>query len=421
MPPTALRERLASLNRSLLPSRAAGDRAAKMGLSGARPAAPPRPRPPRRAPDGFEAVPTPHGVAWCFADVIPFGRVPGSPPPLAHCYLDTETTGLAGGTGTQVFAAALCIPQEAGLEVRQLFLVEPAGEPAFLWLLQREVGRAPRLATYNGAAFDLPLVRTRWVLARLEGEFDHPQHLDLLHLTRALFKQRLDSCTLQTVEARLLGFERDDDLPGALVPEAYFGYLRHGRSPWLEAALRHNRQDVVSLFHLHARLLEQVGGRSPSMTAPDWLALGRLLWRQGRHADAWRALRQAAEPGGGGEAAATASLLLARELTRRRSFAAADALLRRVHALRPHDPQLTTARARLLEWRLHDLPEAARIVSATLAQLPPHDPLHADLAHRLARLELRLARRHGPSVDRCTALGPEPGPSVDRWPELRLS
>lgn len=402
MPASALRERLASL---------AGR------------AAPPRPRPERRAPDGFEAVETPHGVAWCFADVIPFGRVPGSPPPLAHCYFDTETTGLAGGTGTQVFAAALCIPQEAGLEVRQLFLVEPAGEAAFLWLLRRELGRAPRLATYNGASFDLPLVRTRWVLARLEGEFDHPQHLDLLHLTRALFKQRLDSCTLQTVEARLLGFERDNDLPGALVPEAYFGYLRHGRSPWLEPALRHNRQDVVSLFYLHARLLEQVGGRSPSMTAPDWLALGRLLWRQGRRADAWRALRRAAEPGAGA-AGATASLVLARELVRRRHFAAANALLLPVHALRPHDPQLTTARARLLEWRLGGLEEAARIVSATLAHLPPHDPLHADLAYRLARLERRLvtrtARRQRPSLDRCTAAGPEPRPPVDRWPGFQL-
>lgn len=396
MPPAALRERLAS-------------------LSGAGRPVPPRPRPQRSAPAGFEAVQTPHGVAWCLADVIPFGRVPGSPPPLAHCYFDTETTGLAGGTGTQVFAAALCLPQEAGLEVQQLFLVEPAGEAAFLWLLQRELGRAPRLATYNGAAFDLPLVRTRWVLARLQGEFVHPVHLDLLPLTRALFKQRLESCTLQTVEARLLGFERDDDLPGALVPEAYFAYLRHGRSPWLEAALRHNRQDVVTLFYLHARLLEQVGGRSPSMTAPDWLALGRLLWRQGRRADACRALRRAAECGDGA-ATASASMLLARELTRRRSFVAADGVLRRVHALRPHDPDLTTARARLLEWRLGDLQEAARIVSATLVHLPPHDPLQADLAHRLARLQRRISRRQRPSAGTCTAEDPEIGPSAGRWP-----
>ncbi|MBO0745257.1 MAG: hypothetical protein J2P43_09580, partial [Candidatus Dormibacteraeota bacterium] len=127
--------------------------------------------------------------------------------------------------------------------------------------------------------------------------------------------------------------------------------------------------------------------------------------------------------------ATTASLLLARELTRRRRFAAADALLRRVHDLYPHDPQLTTARARLLEWRLGDLEQAARIVSAALAQLPPHDPLQAALAHRVARLERRLARpptrrptrRRGPSVERCTAPGLQSGPSVERWPaELQL-
>ncbi|MGH7921076.1 MAG: ribonuclease H-like domain-containing protein [Candidatus Dormibacteraceae bacterium] len=373
MPPTALRERLAS-------------------LSGGGHTPPHRPRPERHAPPGFEAVPTPHGVAWCLYDMIPVGRLRSSPPPLAHCYFDTETTGLAGGTGTQVFAAATCVPQEAGLEVRQLFLAEPAGEAAFLWLLQRELGRAPRLATYNGASFDLPLVRTRWVLSRLDGEFAHPEHLDLLHLTRALFKQRLESCALHTVEERLLAFERDDDLPGALVPEAYFAYLRHGRSPWLEAALRHNRQDVVSLYYLHARLLEQVGGRSASMAAPDWLALGRHLWRQGRRADAWRALRRAAESGSGA-ATAGASLLLARELARHRRFAAAEQVLRRVHALRPYDPDLVSARARLLEWRLADLEEAARIVGASLVGLSPHDARRPDLVYRLARLQRRLGRR----------------------------
>ena len=112
------------------------------------------------------------------------------------------------------------------------------------------------------------------MLARLGGEFIHPEHLDLLHLTRALFRQRLESCTLHTVEERLLGFEREDDLPSALVPEAYFAYLRRGRSPLLEAALRHNRQDVISLYHLHARLLQHVGGRSPSMRAAGLARIG---------------------------------------------------------------------------------------------------------------------------------------------------
>ncbi|MBO0703355.1 MAG: hypothetical protein J2P38_10510, partial [Candidatus Dormibacteraeota bacterium] len=120
-----------------------------------------------------------------------------------------------------------------------------------------------------------------------------------------------------------------------------------------------------------------------------------------------------------------ASLLLARELSRRRHFQAADRVLQRVHALRPHDPELTTARARLLEWRLGDLEGAARIVSETLVRLPPHDPLQADLTHRLARLQRRLARgparrRPGPSVERCAGIRPAIEPSVDRWPGFRL-
>jgi tetratricopeptide (TPR) repeat protein len=336
-------------------------------------------------------VATPLGTAWGLFDVIPFGRVAGAPPAQPHAYFDSESTGLAGGTGTQIFAAAVCIPQDCGLRICQLFLAEPAGEPAFLWLLRREVGAASRLATYNGATFDLPLLRTRWILARLEGEFIHPEHLDLLQLTRALFRQRLDSCTLHTVEERLLGFERQDDLPSALVPQAYFAYLRQGPSPLLEAALRHNRQDVVSLYHLHARLLEHIGGRSSWMRAEDWLALGRHLDRKGRRADGWRALRRAADLGEGA-AAGEAALHLAGELVRRRRFRAADDLLRRAARGAPFQVALVTARARLLEWRLGNLEEARDLVTAALAHLPPHDSRRADLDHRLARLRRRLAR-----------------------------
>ena len=118
------------------------------------------------------------------------GRLEGRPPPVAHAYLDTETTGLSGGTGTYAFAAAVARPVQAGLEVVQLFLPEPAAEPAFLHALQEELQRTDALGTYNGATFDLPLLRTRWVMARLPGDFAHPQHVDLLKLARALLVTR---------------------------------------------------------------------------------------------------------------------------------------------------------------------------------------------------------------------------------------
>jgi len=371
---TALRERLASL--------------------GARPAAARRAPAERRLPRGFEAVWTEYGLAYRLADVLPFGRVVGRPPGVCHAYLDTETTGLSGGTGTHVFAAAICRPGPAGMEIVQLFLADPAGEAAFLHLLQEELDQSAAVATYNGSSFDLPLLRTRWVMARMPGDLRHPEHLDLLTLTRALLRQRLESCTLRVVEDRLLGFEREEDMPGAMVPGAYFAYLRQGWSPTLEAALEHNRQDVLSLYHLHARLLLRLAGEDPRMEAPDWLALGRHLLRAGRRADGWRALRRAAEIGEG-PASGLAALLLARTLARRRRPAAAEALLAGLQLRLPAEPALASARARLLEWGLRDLAAALGVVELALAALPAGSLHRPDLERRRSRLRLKLHRLDG--------------------------
>jgi uncharacterized protein len=347
----------------------------------------------RPLPKGFEPVVTPYGLAFRLAEIRPVGRVEGRLPAVVHAYLDTETTGLAGGTGTYAFCAAVARVTPAGLEVVQLFLPEPSGETAFLYCLQEELRVSPALGTYNGASFDLPLLRTRWIMARLPGELEHPAHVDLLHLARALLKQRLESCALRRVEEVLLGFEREEDLAGAMVPDAYFTYLRRGSSPFLEAALEHNRQDVVSLHYLHARLLLRLDGDDPWMEAGDWLALGRLLMRTGRRADGWRALRNAAEMAQGHPSAA-AALLLARRLVRHRRPRAAEAFLAEVHARQPADPAVAVARARVLEWQLRDPAGALDVVDAALRHpLPPG--LDLDLEHRRARLRRRVGPQSG--------------------------
>jgi uncharacterized protein len=372
VPPPALRERLASLGRAhVRPGRAAVERV---------------------VPPGFERVETAHGAAWRYADVLPVGRLPGPAPDVTHAYLDTETTGLSGGTGTHVFAAAVCRPCPAGLELTQLFLADPAGEPAFLWLVQEAMGQAGGLATYNGSRFDLPLLRTRWVMARMPGELRHPEHVDLLNLTRSLLRSRLERCTLRVVEERLLGFEREDDLGSPLVPEAYLAYLRHGWSPMLPRALDHNRQDVISLYHLHARLLLRLSGRDPRMDGPDWLALGRHLFRTGRRADGWRALRNAAELADGPDSA-RAGLLLARRLARRGRPVAAERLLGGLDGRLGGEPRLAVARARLLEWSLGDLAAAGTLVVEALAGLAADSPYRTDLEWRLQRLDAKLRRR----------------------------
>src|SRR5579872_797341 len=321
-----LRERLASLKtRAATISSPQRGQSPQAGTPFSVAAQRPEGRVPRLPPQGFEPVPTPSGTAWRRFEVQDAGHLPAGDR-RGFCYLDTETTGLAGGTGTLVFCATVARGGPAGLEVAQLFLDEPGAELPFLEALAAELAPARGLATYNGASFDLPILRTRWTLSRLPGELPEPSHTDLLHLVRGLFGARMPSRTLRDAENRLLGFEREDDLPGALAPEAYLAYLRRGWSPLLEPALAHNRQDAVSLYYLHQRLLDRLEQRESGLDGDELYELGRVLTRRGRRADGWRALRRSAALADGAGSAA-AAVLLARRLVRGRRAAAADRLL----------------------------------------------------------------------------------------------
>jgi len=353
------------------------------------PPPPARPHTEVAPPRGFEVVPTPFGDAWLREDVIPLPALDPHPGPVA--YLDTETTGLGGGAGTYVFAAAVALPIDCGLRLAQLFLPQPGLEAAFLHRLRDELAPAAGLASFNGGSFDLPVLRTRWVMARMPGELSLAEHVDLLTLVRALYRHRLENCTLRTVEERLLGYEREDPIASALVPDAYFAFLRRGSSENLEAVLEHNRLDVVSLVHLHSRLLSRLQGGDAGMDASDWLALGRHRLRRGARADGWRALRNAAGFAKG-ESAATAGLLMARRLARKpASVIGAEQLLGWLESRVDSDIRLTVARARLLEWRRRDPQLALAVVEAAQQRLPD---AAAELEPRRERLRRKVLRRH---------------------------
>ena len=209
----------------------------------------------------------------------------------------------------------------------------------------------------------------------------------------ALYRHRLENCTLRYVEERVLGYERDDPLPSALVPDAYFDYLRVGSREYLEAALEHNRLDVISLVHLHSRLLRRLQGADVDMNAEDWLALGRHRWRKGARADGWRALRNATAFARG-EAAATAGLLISRRLLRRGSVSGADRLLDWLESTAREDIRVSVARARLLEWRRRDPGKALQVVEDAAQRMPESAP---ELEARRARLQRKVnSRRQRP-------------------------
>ena len=171
--------------------------------------------------------------------------------------LDTETTGLGTAAGTVPFLIALGRWQADEFVVRQLLLPDHPDEPALLEILERHIPPDASLVTYNGRAFDWPLITTRF---RLHGRPPpvHGAHLDLLPLARQVWRHRLPDARLGSVEAGICGVRRHEDLPGALIPERYFGWLRTGRADLFLEVLEHNRQDVVSLALLLRLLAQEV-------------------------------------------------------------------------------------------------------------------------------------------------------------------
>jgi len=177
--------------------------------------------------------------------------LPGSvlPPAESLLFLDTETSGLAGGTGTVAFMVGLARWSEEGLVVRQYLLPGFGGEAAMLDHLAAELDGVAAVVTYNGKSFDMPLLRDRFRLAGITAAMD-VAHVDLLHPVRRLFRACWPDCRLATAEERLLGFRRSDDLPGAEAPLAWFDYLHGGELRRMPGVVRHNRDDLVSLAAL---------------------------------------------------------------------------------------------------------------------------------------------------------------------------
>ena len=166
--------------------------------------------------------------------------------------IDTETTGLAGGTGTRAFMIGVADLDVQRLRVRQLLITTLGGEATMLRIFCEWLRADHVLVSYNGRSYDRPLLSTRLRLARLFDPLPALQHLDLLHVTRRAYRSVWPNCRLATAERELLGVVRDDDLPGAEAPAAWLTYLRGGSSVDLHRVATHNDQDLRSLMGLLA-------------------------------------------------------------------------------------------------------------------------------------------------------------------------
>lgn len=177
-------------------------------------------------------------------------------------FLDTETSGLVGGTGTFAFLIGIGHVEGDRFRVRQLLMRSPSGERAMLEALAAAAADRRDLVTYNGASFDLPLLETRFTLHGLPNPLAPLRHLDLLPPARRLFKPRHESAQLSVLERELLGVERDDDIPGDRIPQVFFQALRNGWHPAMASVLSHNRYDIRTLAALALQAAERM--------ADDW-------------------------------------------------------------------------------------------------------------------------------------------------------
>ncbi|MEO8662059.1 MAG: ribonuclease H-like domain-containing protein [Bryobacteraceae bacterium] len=174
------------------------------------------------------------------------GTVPSSAP-TRWAFLDTETTGLAGGTGTYAFLIGVGRITADGFRVRQFFMREFGEEASLLSALTAHLAEFDTLVTYNGKAYDQPLLETRYRMARARHPFSRLPHLDLLFGARRLWKLRFESCRLVQLENQILGVERQGDLPGELIPYVYFEYLRTQEAFRLVPIFHHNAIDILTL------------------------------------------------------------------------------------------------------------------------------------------------------------------------------
>src|SRR5579864_9629965 len=199
-------------------------------------------------------------------------------------FLDTETTGLAGGTGTYAFLIGVGSIDAGGFRLRQFFMRDYGEEASLLGRLSEHLAQFDVLITYNGKAYDQPLLETRFRMSRARHPFDRMEHLDLLFGARRLWKLRLESCRLVDLENQILGVERQGDLPGEMIPYYYFDYLRTQQAFRLVPIFHHNAIDILSLACLTA--IVPFAFRSPEDAAvrhgADLIGLARWLNQAGR-------------------------------------------------------------------------------------------------------------------------------------------
>jgi hypothetical protein len=331
-------------------------------------------------------------------------------------FIDTETTGLAGGAGTLAFLIGVGVFEAEHFTLRQYFLRRPDEEPAVLAQLTHDLKSRAGWVTFNGRAFDVPLLETRFTLNRQKSEFKSRPHLDLLFPARTLYRGRLASCALSSLEQHVLGVPRtQDDVPGELIPAMYVHYLQTGQTGDMRRVIYHNAMDILSMVTLAAHLLEVFSTRTEdagrrtkaaplrappsSLQAVDFLRLAYWHDHEGRAAEAEAAFRRALAGKLSLEDRAAALMRLAALLKRQNRRAEAVPLWEQLASFSVDDSLACVELAKYYEWKATDMSQAvtwAKRAEAIVKTMPPgwrKKEAQGAIARRLERLQGKLNMR----------------------------
>ena len=316
--------------------------------------------------------------------------------PQRVCFLDTETTGLSGGSGTMAFVVGLGFFGQDGFQLRQYFLRDPGDEPAMIEALAELLPAFEALTSFNGRAFDVPILENRFILARTPPPTAGLPQLDLLHPSRRLWHYHLPSCALGAIEREVLGVLREqDDVPSGIIPYLYRDYLRTGDARQMQRVLYHNAVDILSLVTLAVRLCRAFADpwSGAGLSGAEFYGLGRWYAAEDRPAEAERAYRTTLTaklaPDLRAKALSALGYLLKRADRRAEAFGYWQQL-----ALEAADDVLAHIElAKHFEWHAENLSLAAGWTRAALARVESwpagarREAALAELRHRLARLE----------------------------------
>jgi uncharacterized protein YprB with RNaseH-like and TPR domain len=314
-------------------------------------------------------------------------------------FLDTETTGLAGGAGTIAFLVGVGSFQGDQFVLHQYFLRDPSEEAAMLTVLMETLTNAGAFVTYNGKTFDLPLLDMRYMLSlRTRLELVGQPHLDLLTLARRLWRRVLPDCRLNTVESNVLGVERSDlDVPGEWIPGMYLDYLRSGDASEMNRVIYHNAVDILSLVGLTAQIFERFHSDDHrSLLGAEALAVARWHYEAGRDQTAEHVFQAALNKDNPIEVRLEALRQLSVRLKRQDRRDELVPWWELWHELAPDDSTPCVELAMYYEWHVRDYQLASTWAQAALVCLS-HQPDDwkrkrdwEAIEHRLKRLARKM-------------------------------